>query len=218
MQTKRINPWPTPEQELQRLAPTVRSVVCGTLLWKTLSVGQRERLGGDDKKAFVRYGGTVGMYRKLFGMPPRRAVLDIAVRIKLLEASDYARLAADCAEDGTMFEARVRYAVKTHTLVLVPDERVFYFDGTYVDLSTRPKEWRFVELLAKRAPSRRTVAADEVSEGVQSGPYLRQLLSRMSRRKGFPPEFNDFVKSHNRDGELFLDLDGDQICVITRDD
>lgn len=218
MQTKRINPWPTSEQELERLALAVGGVVCGKLLWETLSAGQQERLGGDFEKAYVRYGRTVGMYRKLSGMPPRRAVLDVAMRIKLLEASDYARLAARCAESGTTFEARVRYAVRTHTMVLVPDQRVFYFDGTCVDLSTRPKEWAFIKLLANRAPNRRTVAAEEVSEGVQSGTYLRQMLSRMSLREGFPPGFVDFVKSRNRDGELYLDLDGDQICVIVRDD
>lgn len=214
MQTKRINPWPTPQQELQRLARTVDSLVCGTLLWETLTDGQQQRLGRDVATAFAAYG-TVGMYRKLCGMPPNQAVLDVAKRINLLDGRGYERLTARVGEGGTTLNARARYAANAHALVLVPERRMFYFDGIGVDLSSRPKEWKLVELLAEKAPQRRLVDAEEVSEDVQQNHYLSKMLSRMSNRSGFPLGFCELIRSPNRDGRLYLELDADQICVIS---
>lgn len=217
MKVKRVNPWPTPEQELQRLAATVGGVVCGKLLWDGLSDAQQARLGGDFLPAFTRFGGTIGLFREVSGMPPRRAILDVALRLNLLDPHNHARLSDRLGEGGTTLEARVRNGVLKCPLVLVPEQRVFFFDGTRVDLSTRPVEWKFVELLAKNASRRRPLDAEDVSEGVQSGVYLSKLLSRMSSRPGFPPGFCDLIRSPNRDGRLVLELDADQICVISTD-
>lgn len=218
MQTKRINPWPTPELELQRLATTLGSLTCGRLYWDQLSFGQRERLGGEFVTAFQRFGGTVGLYRKLTGMPSRRAILEVALRIDLLGTRDHARLAVRLNEDDSTLEARVRYAVQIHSLVLIPEQRAFYFDGIRVDLSARSQEWKLIELLAKKAPSRRLVAPEEIGGEELAKDYLSKMLSRMANRRGFPLGLRDLIESPNKDGRWTLKLDADQICVISSED
>lgn len=218
MKPKRINPWPTPEKRLAELSRIVNQLACGTLYWDALETEEQKRCGGDFLSAFRKYGGTLGICQKLSGVSQRRAVLDVSCKIELISKDKYANLLAALGEEGDELEARIRHAIKKFTLVVVEGRQDLYFCGARINFTRHPQEWTCLRMLIKNAPTRKRLSTFDVCTERRHKDYLSKLLSRISNRAGFPPQFRDLITSPDRDGTWTLGLDAGQICVITERD
>lgn len=216
MKRVRPNPWPTPEQQLGQLQNAVRELASADLLWQTLSAAERKRLGGDLKQAFRCHGRTLGMWIKLHGVSPRRAILDVAQRIELISAAAYERLLDNLGEAGSDLEARVRNVKSSHRLVLVESRREIYFENEWIPIKWHryDTKWRFMQKLIQYAPTVRAVDRKEINDKSEDVAYLSKLVSELSCFKGFPPKLRDLITFTGK-GCCLLKLDAAEISIIT---
>ena len=102
-------------------------------LWERhLTVQDRERLGGDCRAAYKRLG-TAGMWSKLRGVTPYRAVVDVANKLDLLSDSDREWLLREIGEDVDAEEAKLT-AIANGDLVVVETPREAYWNGNEIEI------------------------------------------------------------------------------------
>jgi hypothetical protein len=102
------NPKPRPHDlpqnvtdELQLQRSRVAPFTSADRLWqRVLNDEDRRQLGGDPEKAYRDNRGTVGMWIKLRGVTPQRAIVDVAHEIGFLDDSNYRWLLHEIGEAG----------------------------------------------------------------------------------------------------------------------
>ena len=77
----------------------VQNPVAAQSLWeRVLTTAQRKRLGNDLEAAYLRFGGTIGIWKHLRGGHPLRAMVGAALALNLLTPTDSRWLVQELGE------------------------------------------------------------------------------------------------------------------------
>lgn len=142
-----------PQEELQATAARIGSKVAALRLWeRVLTDDERQRLGGDVAVAWCRLG-TVGMWQRLRGVSPARAVADGALALGLLDEPSHRWLLREAGEVHDDAEAAIQQAVASGALVLVERPRSAYWDceAVAVDWDRHGALWDYFWELCRHA-------------------------------------------------------------------
>jgi hypothetical protein len=200
-------------EELQTAALRIRAGVCALRLWERyLTPEDHERLGGDVQKAWRKYG-TAGMWAKLRGVTPQRAVMEVAKLIGLLRDEDYQWLLREIGEVVEVEEA-MSAAIADGGFVLVERPREAYWKGERIDIDWNRHSalWEFLWELARSSKSGQSI--DALTFGESAGrDVVTKRKSRLSSMEKFPIDLIDLIEKRGR-GSQQLVLPRERIRVF----
>ena len=185
-------------------------------LWERhLTVQDRERLGGDCRAAYKRLG-TAGMWSKLRGVTPYRAVVDVANKLDLLSDSDREWLLREIGEDVDAEEAKLT-AIANGDLVVVETPREAYWNGNEIEIdwNRHSAKWDFFWELVRRAKAGRPVDSFAFSDDTHRD-FVTKQKSRLCKLSNFPVELVSQIEPVSR-GTQRLMIPRERIHVFELD-
>lgn len=213
----RIPAWAREEWTTACLRAKVPAVALRLWYW-VFAEGERQRLGGDLDAAYARHRGAVGMWRHLRGVSAPRAVVDVGVRVGLLDADRGRVLLQVLGEEPTDPDEAVAAAVAGGGLVLVEFPRQAYWEREPVDVDwgRHTASWSLLWEFARAAKAGEAVDKLTLQGGNSKDPrYLDKLKCRMVNAAGFPASLADRVVLAGR-GTYLLKLAPSRIRVFER--
>jgi hypothetical protein len=202
------------QEELHAAYLRVSLAASALRLWeRVLTEQDRARLGGDFRRAYTEFG-VIGMWMKLRGVSPQRAVIDVAKKIGFItdETRDFLlRGIGDLADNPAEAIAK---GVSDGALVLVERPRTAHWDRRKieVDWNANPKLWEYLFELCRHAKAGRPLSP--VIFGENADPYhLTKLKSRLSKFEGFPPSLSDRIASAG-EGMQRLDIPPERVRLF----
>ena len=202
------------QEELQAAYLRVSPGASALRLWeRVLSEQDRARLGGDFQRALSEFG-AIGMWMKLRGVSPQRAVIDIAKKIGFItdETREFLlRGIGDISDDPKQAIAK---AVSDGALILVERPRTAYWnqDRIEVDWNANPKLWEYLFELCRYAKAGRPLLPVIFGENADQY-HLIKLKSRLSKFAGFPPLLSDRIVSAGEGMQRF-DIPPEEIRIF----
>ena len=195
-----------------RIAPWV----CAQRLWdRHLTALDRTRLGDDAWAAYKRLG-TAGMWSKLRGVTPYRAVVDVANKLDLLSDSDREWLLREIGEDVDAEEAKLT-AIANGDLVVVETPREAYWNGNEIEIdwNRHSAKWDFFWELVRRAKAGRPVDSFAFSDDTHRD-FVTKQKSRLCKLSNFPVELVSQIEPVSR-GTQRLMIPRERIHVFELD-
>ncbi|HVK08843.1 MAG TPA: hypothetical protein VM597_08720 [Gemmataceae bacterium] len=211
--------YPEPVLEhLQTNARRVQPFVCADRLWRlVLTPADRERLG-DDLMAAYADGGTVGMWVRLRGVSPVRAVIDVAKALNLLDEATHRWLLRETGESVEDPEDVRTKVAPTADLVLVERPRQAFWKGEEIPLDWVKQDaaWKYLWELARAA--KRDAPLDRFAFSAEyATDYLSKQKSKLSQMAEFPANLVDRIEPGGA-GTQRLDLPQDRIRLFQADE
>lgn len=201
-------------EELRAISLQVRPATSALRLWeRALSEQDRARFAGDFATAYAEHG-TVGIWMKLRGVSPERALIEVAKKIGFIsdETQDFLlRGAGEISDDP---DTAIAKAVADGALVLVARPRTVYWQGEKieVDWDAHGALWTYFFELCRSAkttcPFDRLVFGETFHED-----YLVKQKSRLSTFECFPLSLIDLIKPAGR-GTQRLDIPPAKIRIF----
>jgi hypothetical protein len=186
-------------EEVQTAWSRIQPFMAAARLWeRVLTEAERQRLGGDLVQAHRQYG-TAGMWARLRGVSPPRAVVDVAHALNLMDEATRGWLLRELGEIHDDPEAAVNAAVESGALVLVERPREAYWDGWPINVNweRRSALWSFFWELCRAAKAGRPI--DHTDLGSDAAPdAVTKQKSRLLRLAGFPVELGDLIQPVGR--------------------
>jgi hypothetical protein len=201
-------------KELQALYLRVSPAFSALRLWeRVLSEQDRAHLGGDFGSAYAELG-TVGIWMKLRGVSPERALIDVAKKIGFItdETQEFLlRGIGDITDDP---EAAIIEAAADGALVLVERPRAAYWkqEKLQVDWDAHPALWGYLFELCRNAKAGRPIDRLSFGDNFREDYFVKQK-SRLSNVESFPPSLIDLIKPAGR-GAQRLDIPPAQIRIF----
>jgi hypothetical protein len=182
-------------------------------LWeRCLSPQDQERLGGDFEEAYRSYG-TAGMWARLRGCTPQRAVVEVAKKLGFLTDEDYTWLLREIGEILDAEEA-LSQAIDAGHFVLVERPREAWWNEERIDIDwdQHNAAWEFLWELGRHSKSRQLF--DRFAFGERSHrDIVTKRKSRLINMPEFPKDLGDLIKVVGR-GTQMLDLPADRIRIF----
>lgn len=199
--------------ELQDCVLRIKPPMAADLFWQRyLTPRNRERLGGDFKAAYSRFG-TAGMWAELRGISRERAVIEVAKTLGFLRDEDRDWLLGEIGECVDVDEA-IAAAICAQHLVVLEHVREVYWNGERIEIKWRQHYslWEFVTLLCRHAKANRSI--DRFTFGDRAHPnVVTQRKSRLLNRIEFPMDLGDRIEFVGR-GTQKLQLEVQRIRVF----
>lgn len=211
-------PWGAEvEDELKGLLRRIQAPASLKLLWQVV-FSEDDRIAlGDDMFAFDR-SRSVGALTQLYGWSQRRAIIEGARMLHLLDDSRHCYLLREIGEATTEHDISEGRAALAFLLVLVPARRAVYWRTAELDVewSSHLVLWNYFLTLARH--SSRGERADESDFGDRD--RTRSCLSnwklRLGRLQGFPEELHRAIQAQSR--QQWLEVPAGQICILDEDE
>jgi hypothetical protein len=168
-------------------------------LWEeVLTPFERQCLGGELPPVW-RQLGTAGIWQKLRGVSPKRAVVEVAAELGLLDAPRVRWLLRQLGEVTDDPVAAIEAARNASGLVLVEQPRSVYWMGRpiEVDWERHTALWRFFWELCRRAKAGRPLDPLDLSESAHLDSIAKQKF-RLLSKVGFPVDLGDLIKPAGR--------------------
>lgn len=185
-------------------------------LWeRQLSPKDRERLGGDFGWAYGQFG-TAGMWAKLRGVTPYRAVVEVANLLNLLTDSDRDWLLRETGENTDADDATLG-AIVNGDLVVVEHPRAAHWNGDEIEIDwyRHGALWDFFWELVRHAKAGQPVDST-VFRHKGNHNVVADRKSRLCKFEEFPTDLADQIKSVCR-GTQQLMMPRERIRVFEHD-
>lgn len=207
------NPSNWAMEELSAIASKVAGSFSASRLWRRLKAPDRKRLGDDMGAAYEQNGGTAGMWQKLRGVSPYRAVLDVGKKVGFVTLEDYEQLLDEIGECDD-FEEAIVTAVARRDLVLVERPRAAHWNGREIDVDWEgnPALWEFFWELASHAKAGQAIDSTVFGERASSDIVAKRKY-RLTRMEEFPIELTDSINVVDR-GTQQLEIPSESIRIF----
>jgi hypothetical protein len=154
-------------------------------LWeRVFTPAERQYLGDRLPKASKDCHGVTGMWMRLHGVSQRRALVEVAVRCNLLDATTGEWLLREYGESPDEAHEVIEWAVADDGLVLVEEPRQVYWRGAKIEInwSGPPRFWDFMWTLARRSKVGGAIDARAVGLEGSADPHpLKKLKHRVTK-------------------------------------
>jgi hypothetical protein len=209
-----LTPLPPPLEDLRNSAFRIRAPNSAERLWnRHLTPGDRERLGDDFDAAYHRLG-TAGMWAKLRGVTPQRAVVEVAYQLGFLREEDQQWLLREIGEEPDV-EIALSQAIDAGDFVLVESPRGAYWTGEEIaiDWSRHSAMWEFLWQVGRHGKAGRPI--DSFTFGESASPdIVTKRKFRLTNMRGFPVDLGDAIESVGS-GTQQLILPRERIRIFT---
>lgn len=185
-------------RELQWNLLRIRAPVSAQLLWDSLTPSDRVALGDDLWQAYSQ-GGTVGMWKRLYGVSDVRAIIDVARELNLIDVLTQRRLLSKTGEFSADHEEALQQALASADLVLADRPRAAYWKGRpiQIDWEGQSALWSFFWELCCRAKTNRGVDYTDFPRA-REPRYPAKIKSRLINLADFPLQLADLIESSGR--------------------
>lgn len=196
----------------------VKGLMAAEYLWnRVLTPDDRRRLG-DDFEASYRDGGAAGMWMRLRGVSPVRAVIDVGIAMNLVDPNVGASLLRYFGEVPANPAEALSHAVAKGGLVIQEFPRKAWWQGEEItiDWSKQNRSWALLTELARQ--SKAGLAVDRLildEDSINDQGYIRKLVSRLSRLKGFPATLKATIARKEMETYRF-EINRDRIHIFVR--
>jgi len=174
-----------------------------------------KQIGMDLNTAFFSYGVT-GIWTRLHGCTPLRAIVDIASKLDGFGPATRDWLLREIGEPDDDSEGTIERAKQSATLVLVDRPQAVYLDGIEVGVNwaSHPTPWEYLVVLARAGKAGETV--DYMSMGDNAAPdSLKKYKYALKQLEGMPERMKDLIVPAGR-GTQRLDLQPADIRIFER--
>lgn len=210
-------PWgPDVEDELADLQRRIQAFASFDRLWKTV-FSEDDRIAlGDDMRAFDR-SRSVGALMQLYSWSQRRAVIEGAKMLNLLDDSRHRYLLREIGEATTDYDIAESRAAQCYLLVLVPARRAVYWRTEELDVewSNNLVLWNYFLTLARYSSRGERAGESDFGDCDRSRSCLSNWKLRLGRLPGFPQELHRAIQAQSR--QQWLEVPAGQICILDED-
>jgi hypothetical protein len=191
----------------------LRTRACTLLVWERLITEEdRGRFGSDPDEVLARHT-AISLWQALHPVSLGRAVIDLAVRLNLMDRNTREWLLREIQEVGEPEEI-LKTALRSARLVLLESPRAVYWDGTVIryDWDDHPAVWDYFLTLCEQSAQGRPVDRDNFGEH-RADNYHVKMRSRLTTSHEFPVTLADRIVRVGR-GQQKLDLPPTDIRIL----
>jgi len=199
--------------ELQDCVLRIQPLMAADRFWQRfLTPRNRERLGGDFKAAYSRFG-TAGMWAELRGISRERAVIEVAKTLGFLRDEDRDWLLGEIGECVDVDEA-IAAAICAQHLVVLEHVREVYWNGERIEIDwwNHDKPWGFISECARHGKAGRPVDRFTFGESAHRDVVTKRKSS-LTKMEAFPVDLGDRIEPHGV-GTQKLNLEPQRIRVF----
>ncbi len=182
-------------KELELNAGRIGAFACAERLWeRVLTNEERQRLGGDLQTLYRECGTAAGIWKKLRGVSDRRAIIDVARAINVLDEQSFRWLLREIGEGYDDPEETLQAAIGSVALVLVARPRAAYWKGKPIDVDWKRRSvlWNFLWELCRLAKTGAPIDCMDLGESAHPDSVTKKK-SRLLNESGFPVELGDRI-------------------------
>jgi hypothetical protein len=206
-------------EELRAVSLQVRPATSALRLWeRALSEQDRARFAGDFATAYAEHG-TVGIWMKLRGVSPERALIEVAKKIGFISDETQDFLLRGVGEISDDPDAAIAKSVADGALVLVARPRTVYWQGEKieVDWDAHGALWTYFFELCRSAKTTRPFDRLVFGETFHEDYLVKQKISSIYVRV-FSPVFDRFNQACRSEDPASRHPAGADSHIRSRDD
>jgi hypothetical protein len=159
-----------------------------------LTAEDRQRLGGDFRRAYAELGGTVPIWRQLHGVSGERALIDVAYGLNFLTETNRDWLLRETGEQFHDSERTLDEAMSQCRLVVIERPRQVIWNGEQIEIDWYREDslWSFFWELCQQSKRSESLRPEHVSETFTSSA-LSTRKGRLVNHEAFPNTMVDVV-------------------------